>query len=187
VAFFGDQFFWGQVVENIGAGPSCLSGKKLKTRELVEAIEYISTNEQVRERAQEISQEIIHEHGCEAALRTFYAQLPLDRMRSDLESTFAACLRIPKYNLQVSLPVAEVLLEAERITADQLMPLVTKEWNLTNSNDHPTRLQLRIPGNEVPYSEEECQLILNNFDRIVDYASANSQELSTISIQLYTS
>ncbi|CAF4829326.1 unnamed protein product, partial [Rotaria sp. Silwood2] len=34
VAFFGDQFFWGDRVEQIGAGPGCLSGDNLNTRDL---------------------------------------------------------------------------------------------------------------------------------------------------------
>jgi hypothetical protein len=117
-----------------------------------------------------MSDKIRTEQGCEAALRTFHAQLPLEKMRSDLESTFVASVRIPRYNIQVSWPVAQVLLEAERIVPNQLMSLVTKEWNLTNSNNHPTRLQLRMPDQELPYSSEERERILSNFDLIANYA-----------------
>ncbi len=170
IAFFGDQFIWGHAVESIGAGPPCLSGRNLKTRDLVNAIKFISTNQEVRKNARIISEKIRAEQGCEAALRTFHAQLPLEKMRSDLESTFVASVRIPRYNIQVSWPVAQVLLEAERIVPNQLMPLVTKEWDLTNYNNHPTRLQLRMPDQELPYSSEERERILSNFDLIANYA-----------------
>ncbi|CAF3065539.1 unnamed protein product [Rotaria sp. Silwood2] len=121
VAFFGDQFFWGDRVEQIGAGPGCLSGDNLNTRDLVNAIQFIS-NPKVKENAQRIAAQIETENGCADALRAFHKHLPLDQMHSDLESTYAACCRIPKYNFKVSWPVAQVLLKAQLITEDELSP-----------------------------------------------------------------
>jgi len=162
-------------VERIGAGPPRLSGRNLKTSELVHAIRRISTDEKVRKNAQIVSEKIRSERGCEAALRTLYSQLPLEKMHSDLEPTFAASVRIPEYNLQVSWPVAQVLLEAKKIDRNQLTPLLTREWKLTHSNNHPTPLQLRIPGKDLPYSSEEHEKILSNFARIANSSQADSQ------------
>jgi hypothetical protein len=139
----------------------------------VNAIRFISNNQEVREKAQAMSERIRVEQGCEAALRTFHAQLPLEKMRSDLESTFVASVRIPRYNIQVSWPVAQVLLEADKIALKEVMPLVTKEWKLTNSDNDPTRLQLRMPDQELPYSSEERERILSNFALIANYAPAD--------------
>ncbi len=160
-------------MRSIGVGPSCLSGRNLTTRELVKAIRFISTDPKVRENAQRISEQIRAEQGCEAALRTFHLQLPLENMRSDLEPKFVASVRIPRYNIKVSWPVAQVLLEAGKIAPNEVMPLVTKEWNLTNSDNDPTPLQLRIPEQELPYSSEEREQILSNFALIANFAQAD--------------
>jgi len=173
VAFFGDQFFWGDVVRKVGAGP-LLSARNLTTPELVHAIKLILTDPQVRRNAQIVSEKIRAERGCEAALRTFYSQLPLEKMHSDLEPTFAASVRIPEYNLQVSWPVAQVLLEAKKIAPNQVIPLLTREWRLTESNNHPTPLKLRIPGRDLPYSSEEREQILSNFAVIANDAQEHA-------------
>jgi hypothetical protein len=173
IAFFGDQFLWGDVVRKVGAGP-LLSGRSLKTADLVHAIRLISTNQEVRKNAQNVSQKIRAEQGCEAALRTFHAQLPLEKMRSDLEPTYVASFRIPQYKIQISWPVAQVLLEAKKITPNQLISLLTREWRLTESNNHPTPLKLRIPGKDLPYSSEEREQILSKFAVIANYSQENA-------------
>jgi hypothetical protein len=155
-------------VKDIGAGPSLLLGRNLRRQDLVNAIRIISNNEEVRRNARGISAEIQAEQGCQAAVRSFHRQLPLEKMRSDLEPTYAASVCIPQYKLQISWPVAQVLLEAEKITPYQLMPLVTCEWNLTNSDNHPTRTQFRIPEKDIPYSDEERATILTNFGLVAN-------------------
>lgn len=157
-------------MKDIGAGPPLLSGRNLKRQDLVEAIRFISNNQKVRRNVRRISAEIQAEQGCQAAVRSFHRQLPLEKMRSDLEPRYAASVCIPQYNLQISWPVAQVLLDAEKITPHQLMPLVTREWNLTNSDNHPTRTQFRIPEKDIPYSDEERATILTNFGLIANAA-----------------
>ncbi|CAF4423803.1 unnamed protein product [Rotaria sp. Silwood2] len=173
VAFFGDQFFWGDRVEQIGAGPGCLSGDNLNTQDLINAIQFIS-NPEVKENAQRIAAQLETENGCADALRAFHEQLPLDRMHSDLESTYPACCRIPKYNFKVSWPVAQVLLKAQLITEDELSPWSTKAWNLTESCKLRKLLQYRTSNDIIPYSDEECELIRTRFNDSIEVASQRS-------------
>ncbi|CAF1531939.1 unnamed protein product [Adineta ricciae] len=127
VPFFGDQFFWGHVIEKSGAGPKPFPGKEVTVEQLAEAFESAHTPS-AREAAERIRDAIAHENGCSTALRMFHSQLPLSRMRSDLESTFAACYRVNEYDLQVSRPVAQVLIAAGALDESQFSPHSTREW-----------------------------------------------------------
>ncbi|CAF5124294.1 unnamed protein product, partial [Rotaria sp. Silwood1] len=111
VPFFGDQFFWGSMISKTGAGPPPMPGKTVTAKQLATAFTFVHDPE-VQSAALKISSNFQHEHGCETAVRSFHANLPLSKMRSDLESSFGACFRLNDYNLQISRPVAQVLLAA---------------------------------------------------------------------------
>lgn len=126
--FFGDQFFWGNVVAKHGAGPLPLPGKNVMIDELVDAFKEAHKPE-MRLVAERLRNAILHEDGCANALRIFHAHLPLSRMRSDLESTFVVCYRIDEYDLQVSRPVAQVLVAAGVLDESQFHPYPIREWS----------------------------------------------------------
>ncbi len=125
--FFGDQFFWGYVVAKNSAAPLSLPGKHVTVDELVEAFKIVH-EPGLRTAAEAIREVLSHENGCETALRLFHTQLPLSHMRSDLESTFAACYRLDEFDLQVSRPVAQVLVAAGVLDESQFEPHATQEW-----------------------------------------------------------
>ncbi|UJR35014.1 hypothetical protein I4U23_027790 [Adineta vaga] len=127
VPFFGDQFFWGTVIEKCGAGPKPLPGKEVTSEELAEAFT-IAHESSMQKAAERIRDAIAHEDGCSTALRMFHSQLPLSRMHSDFESTFAACYRIEEFDLQVSRPVAQVLVAAGALDESQFTPHPIREW-----------------------------------------------------------
>ena len=131
--FFGDQFFWGNVIEKAGAGPRPLPGKTLTVDSLVEAFHFAHASP-AREAAARIRAALVEEHGCAAAVHAFHANLPASRMRSDLEPTFAACYRLEKYNLQISRPVAQVLVSAGMIEEAELSYHATREWQFMRSD-----------------------------------------------------
>ncbi|CAF2239312.1 unnamed protein product [Rotaria magnacalcarata] len=133
IPFFGDQYFWGDVVQQSGAGPGPLPAATLTTETLVSAITIISNDQVMKRVAQDLGNRIRNENGCQAAVESFHRQLPLQRMRSDLEGTYPACFRIPNYNLQVSWPVAQVLFSHELLTQDELIPWATQELYLDNN------------------------------------------------------
>jgi hypothetical protein len=133
VPFFGDQFFWGTMVGKIGAGPSPLPGKYVTVNGLVEAFK-IAHESKTRTAAERIRDLLSHENGCATALRMFHEHLPLARMRSDLEQTFAASYRVDVLNLQISRPVAQVLVAAGALDEAQIRPHSTHEWTYIYDN-----------------------------------------------------
>lgn len=133
VPFFGDQFFWGNVVEKNGAGPRPVPGKALTTDDLIKALEFVQQPE-VKAAAERIRDAILKEAGCDEAVRAFHAQLPLSTMCSDLESTYAACYQLKEYNLQISRRVAHVLTIGGRINESDLSSHPTREWISTYDN-----------------------------------------------------
>ncbi|CAF0856009.1 unnamed protein product [Adineta steineri] len=133
VPFFGDQFFWGNVIEKSGAGPRPLPGKSVTASELAEAFQFVHLPT-TREAAERIRQAMEKEDGCQAAVRAFHVNLPINRMRSDLQSTFTACYRIDNFNLQISRPVAHALVAAGAIDVSQLRSHYIRRWQF--KHDH---------------------------------------------------
>jgi hypothetical protein len=136
VPFFGDQFFWGTVMEKSGAGPRPLPGKSITVGQLVEAFHFVHKST-TRTAAERIRDAILKEDGCEAAVHAFHASLPLTRMHSDLEPTFSACYRSDKYNIQISRPVAQILVAGGILEEAQLCPHVTREWAFMHDKRMP--------------------------------------------------
>ena len=133
VPFFGDQFFWGKIIETSGAGPRPLPGKSMKADELAEAFHFVH-KPATRVAAERIRDAILKDDGCAAAVHAFHANLPLKRMHSDLEPTFAACLRCEKYDMQISRPVAQVLVAAGLLDESELHSHVTREWEFMHDD-----------------------------------------------------
>lgn len=133
VPFFGDQFFWGHVIEKSGAGPCPLPGKSITAKKLVEAFHFVHKPE-TRVAAERIRDAILKENGCAVAVQSFHASLPLTRLHSDLEPTFAACYRLDKYNIQISRPVAQVLVAAGAVEESELRRHATREWRISQDN-----------------------------------------------------
>jgi hypothetical protein len=136
VPFFGDQFFWGSMIYKSGAGPAPIPGKRLNTDDLIEAFK-VAHEPGTRAAANKLRIAFQHENGCEAAVRSFHAHLPLNKMRSDLEPSFNACFRLNDYDLQISRPVAQVLVAAEAIEESQLTLLPTRDWRASMYDDRP--------------------------------------------------
>ena len=127
VPFFGDQFFWGNVVEKNGAGPSPVPGKNLTTKDLIEAFNFVFEPE-TKAAAERIRDAILKENGCQEAVRAFHVHLPVSRMQSDLDSTYTACYHLEESHLQISRRVAQVLVKGGRINESQLSIHPTREW-----------------------------------------------------------
>ena len=116
-----------------GAGPTPIPGKNITVDDLVSAFEFVH-KPSVQEAARRLKEAMANEDGCAAAVRAFHANLPKTRLRSDLEPTYAACFRLGDYKLQVSLPVAQVLLSAGLVTESQFRYHLTRDWHI--SSDH---------------------------------------------------
>ncbi|CAF1173455.1 unnamed protein product [Didymodactylos carnosus] len=134
VPFFGDQFFWGSVVHIINAGPLPLPGKNLTAYQLADAIRF-SLKHETCTAAEEIASKMKRENGVAAAVRSFHVNLPLERMLSDLETTFPACFSLPKYDMKISRPVAQVLVASAVIEETDLEFYPVKQWEI-NEDSH---------------------------------------------------
>ncbi|ODV58064.1 sterol 3-beta-glucosyltransferase, partial [Ascoidea rubescens DSM 1968] len=74
--FFGDQFFYGNRVEDIGVGVSL---KKLNSRTLGRAIREVTTSKRIIEKARAIGEKIRKENGVETAIGIIYGELDYAR------------------------------------------------------------------------------------------------------------
>ncbi|CAF1211565.1 unnamed protein product [Adineta steineri] len=136
VPFFGDQFFWGTMIWKSGAGAPPLPGKRLNVDELIDAFKLVHQTD-TREAAEKLRIAFEHENGCEAAVQFFHSHLPLKKLYSDLEPSFAACYYLKEYNLQISRPVAQVLVAAGAIEESQLSLHSTYKWEKLTNDDRP--------------------------------------------------
>ena len=83
VPFFGDQPFWGAMVERAGAGPSPIPHKELTAEGLAKSI-CEALKPETLERAKELGERIREEKGCEMGAASFHAQLNVDCLRCAL-------------------------------------------------------------------------------------------------------
>ena len=68
VTFFADQFFWGNRLNEIGAGSRPLAQKRLTAESLAEAIRSVTDSPDVRSRCQDLASRIAGEDGVGAAV-----------------------------------------------------------------------------------------------------------------------
>jgi UDP:flavonoid glycosyltransferase YjiC (YdhE family) len=73
VPWFGDQFFWGWRVQELGAGPQPIPRKALTTANLAGAIRQAVDDDSIKHRAAHLSQQIRAEDGVASAVRLIEA------------------------------------------------------------------------------------------------------------------
>ena len=139
VPFFGDQFFWGSMISKSGAGPAPIPGKTITAKQLASAFEFVH-DPKAQAAALKISSDFQHEHGCEVAVRSFHAHLPLNKMRSELDSSFSACFYLHAYDMQISRPVAQVLVAAKAIQESDLSAYPVYGWYTLMKSDVSGRI-----------------------------------------------
>ncbi|CAM4955396.1 unnamed protein product [Rotaria socialis] len=128
VPFFGDQFFWGAMINKSGAGPAPIPGKTITAKQLAAAFKFVHDPD-AQAAALKISLNVQNENGCEAAVRSFHAHLPLNRMRSYFEPSFVARFRLNEYDLRISRPVTQVLIATRAIQLSQLSLHYIHDWH----------------------------------------------------------
>ncbi|KAL1849446.1 hypothetical protein Plec18170_007352 [Paecilomyces lecythidis] len=83
IPFFGDQPFWGSIVERAGAGPPPVPYKQLTSEKLAAAI-MKALELPVRKCAEEIGHKMRHENGTANAVRSFHKHLDVDALRCSI-------------------------------------------------------------------------------------------------------
>ncbi|KAF3890790.1 glycosyltransferase family 1 protein [Tolypothrix bouteillei VB521301] len=75
--FFGDQPFWGKRVFELGVGPRPIPQKKLTVDKLAQAIEVVTSDENMRQQARELGKKIQAENGVMQAVAIIREQLAI--------------------------------------------------------------------------------------------------------------
>eukprot|EP00471_Norrisiella_sphaerica_P005175 CAMPEP_0184489806 /NCGR_PEP_ID=MMETSP0113_2-20130426/16406_1 /TAXON_ID=91329 /ORGANISM="Norrisiella sphaerica, Strain BC52" /LENGTH=901 /DNA_ID=CAMNT_0026873429 /DNA_START=319 /DNA_END=3024 /DNA_ORIENTATION=- len=98
--FFGDQPFWGQMVNNAGAGPKPTPVEQWKPKSLALKFKSMFTKEQ-KKAAMVLSRAFNREDGAEEAVRIFHEKLNLGKMECDLLQSDVARFWIPNWKLKL--------------------------------------------------------------------------------------
>lgn len=132
VPFFGDQFFWGNMIGKAGAGAMPIPYKELTAENLAEAIKFL-LKDSTQEAADEFARKIEEEgDGAENAVRSFHKSLTLrgeHSMRCSILDDQLAVWSVKNTNMRLSALAADILREHGRIQWNQLRLLRHVEWN----------------------------------------------------------
>jgi hypothetical protein len=79
IPFFGDQYFWGNMVYRAGVGPTPIHSQALNPSDLASAIRS-AQDPAMKRRALEFSEKIRTENGVEVAVNAFHAHLPMAKV-----------------------------------------------------------------------------------------------------------
>jgi hypothetical protein len=158
------------MINESGAGPPAIPGKDLTSDHLIEAFKFVHQNN-VREAAERLRLAFGDENGCERAVQSFHSRLPLHKMQSDLHSSFGACFYLKDYNLQVSRPVVQVLLAAEKIKESQISLHSTYSWHRLKSDD---RLSLPF-HNFMRHEQKALRSLFVNAPKVLKRASSEKR------------
>lgn len=131
VPFFGDQPFWGSMVQAAGAG-KCVHHSELTTANFAEAIKFLVTDE-ARSNVDKIAKCISDDgDGASNAVNSFHLSLPIQgpkTMRCSILKDRVAAWQMQKSNLRLSALAAELLVEKGQMSYDQLQLWRQYPWS----------------------------------------------------------
>jgi hypothetical protein len=126
---FFSQPFWGNMVAAAGAGPRPIHHKSLNAKNLADAMKYCLTQEATTA-AKMISEKMKAESGVKAAVDSFHANLPLEKMQCDyIHDQPAAWIWIDgDRKSKISKVAAESLLRSSRIEPKNIKLYVNSKF-----------------------------------------------------------
>lgn len=132
IPFFGDQHFWGNMINKSGAGPPPVPYKNLTVEILADGIKSCLSDE-TRDSAQKIAESIEAEgDGAANAMASFHRSLVLKgkySMRCSILEDRVAVWNIKKKNVRLCALAAEILMKEKKINPKQLKLIRHNEWN----------------------------------------------------------
>jgi len=140
VPFFGDQYFWGRIVSEAGAGPTPVPIGSLTAETLAEAIRF-ALGPKVRERARDLSRKVKTQQGDEETVASFYRRLPLEAMRCSLDANRVARRACETCALAFCLICDAVVHEDAARAQHRRHPLGHVEWDVSGSPSLLERLE----------------------------------------------
>lgn len=111
VPFFGDQPFWGAMINRAGAGPPPIAFKQLTVDKLAAAIEFCLKPD-TQTAAQRMAAQIAEEDGPAIGARHFNAHLPINALRCSIFEDCAAVWRVKRTKIRLSPKAAAILSES---------------------------------------------------------------------------
>lgn len=132
VPFFGDQYFWGSMIDRAKAGPEPVPYKQLSVEKLAEGIKFCLT-EEAQKNAQVIAREIEKEgDGAENACAFFHQHFTLsgkNSMRCSILEDRVAVWNLKDTSLRLSALAADILVKKGYISWRKLRLIRHCEWN----------------------------------------------------------
>ncbi|KAI0382707.1 glycosyltransferase family 1 protein [Hypomontagnella monticulosa] len=121
VPFFGDQHFWGSVINEAGAGPPPIPYEFLTSQKLATAITYC-LSEEAKVATARLSHQIANEDGVGTAVNSFYRHLPKEKMTCDFfpDQTAVWEYNRGKRKVKMSRAAATILVTNGRIARDDV-------------------------------------------------------------------
>ncbi|KAI9735700.1 MAG: hypothetical protein M1818_006308 [Claussenomyces sp. TS43310] len=132
VPFFGDQQFWGSMIQRAGAGADPVPYKELTAEKLAHGIKQLLT-EEAQKNADKIAADIDAEgDGAQNAIKSFHRSLTLrgeHSLRCSILEDRVAVWTFKGTNIRLSALAAELLVERKKVTWKQLRLIRHLEWN----------------------------------------------------------
>ncbi|CAN8096391.1 unnamed protein product [Discula destructiva] len=132
VPFFGDQFFWGSMIDEAKAGPAPVPYKQLSAQKLADGIKYLLTNE-AQMNAQSLASNIEKEgDGAENMCAFVHQHLTLSgkhSLRCSILDDKVAVWWVKGTSLRLSALAADILVEKGLIQWRRLKLVRHCEWN----------------------------------------------------------
>ncbi|KAF1808474.1 UDP-Glycosyltransferase/glycogen phosphorylase [Eremomyces bilateralis CBS 781.70] len=128
VPFFGDQPFWGAMVNKAGAGPEPIPYKELTADKLADAL-LDALKPSSLERARDLADMIKEEQGCQVGAQKFHQMLDLDTMRCQLMPEKIAVWKVRRAHIRLSAAAATALVMEGVIMENDLKPFRAKEYD----------------------------------------------------------
>lgn len=119
VPFFGDQPFWGAMIDRAGAGPAPIPYKDITAEKLSQAIMQ-ALKPQTLEKAQSLGRKIAEERGSDMGGKSFHDHLDLSALRCSLVPSRAAVWRVRRTKVHLSAFAATVLVSLEILSYSDL-------------------------------------------------------------------
>lgn len=136
VPFFGDQPFWGEMVVAAGAGPYPVVYELLTSQHLGEGMTFCLAYE-AKAAARRIALQILDEDGIKAAVQSFHANLPLEKMQCNIIPHLPATWTYMKTPIRLSKLAAQILIENGMIATTDISSLQTHPIHIHNNRWDP--------------------------------------------------
>jgi hypothetical protein len=140
VPFFGDQYFWGRIVGESGAGPAPVPIGALTAETLAEAITF-ALRPDVRARAVALGEKVRAQQGPEEAVAAFYKRLPLASMCCRLDAAHLARRHCEDCRLAFCRLCDAVVHDDPSRAAHRRYPLGHVAWDVAGSFSLVERLE----------------------------------------------